>query len=245
MWRQCALVSPWLQLNFWVRNATTARVLGLRKVRIMGEDDYDNATNFVRDHCAHGIELAACGQQAILAAFEVAAGVEMNSAVPAFKLEKMSLRRELALQHGVEDDTHEDCEAFDGPPSNIWYFTLPPLREWRRWDDLIINEDHKLWVSRTTSHLALAKAISARTKILEPNEAMSVEIVLSGGAKARKYRVKRLADSLALAHAFQVKPKKKSLPLREFRCISNIVKKEKIWILRLLLMGLGSPTYSL
>ncbi|CAJ1346723.1 unnamed protein product, partial [Effrenium voratum] len=81
----------------------------------------------------------------------------------------------------------------------------------------------KLKVGSETSVMPLAKAIAARTKLLPEDGVLLVETSLTGDKDRKRLRAAHLANAVARAYAWQVRPVDPSKPVRRFRCAARVL----------------------
>ncbi|CAE7368040.1 unnamed protein product, partial [Symbiodinium pilosum] len=101
----------------------------------------------------------------------------------------------------------------DLPESDNW-LDSSALDQW--------NSAEKLKVGNNTSIMPLAKAIISHTKPMPQHGVLLVETVLRGDRDQKRLRVSHLANAVARAHAWQVRPVDESLPTRPFDCAARI-----------------------
>ncbi|CAK9026970.1 unnamed protein product [Durusdinium trenchii] len=96
--------------------------------------------------------------------------------------------------------------------------------EKERWLDVSVQKswpsaaEDKLRVANNTTVMPLAKAVAARQKALPEGGALLLETTLLGTQDQKRLRVSHLAQAVARAYAWQVRPVDPSLPVRLFHC---------------------------
>eukprot|EP00439_Symbiodinium_sp_Y106_P079656 s611_g18.t1 len=165
-------------------------------------------------------EILAVGQKGTFTAMELLAALRRKGeqrVVPRVRLTKVDTATvEAATKHR---------QTFRIQGYNHYRLALPSSEKWldvsalSRWDSA---ESDKLLVGNNTSVMPLAKAIAGRVKPLPENQVLLVETVLRGDRDQKRLRVSHLANAVARASAWQVRPVDVTKPTRPFDCAVRI-----------------------
>lgn len=164
-----------------------------------------------------GVEFLSVGQLGIYVALRAIASLERDSRVPSF-----TFAGEDTIE-GLRADVHVDENgARMRRRGRSYCLTLPPAEQWVDASARRAADCPPLLVGNATPIQQLAKAFVARTKAAPEGGMVTVETSLLGDAKRRLLRIAHMAQSIALAHHWQLSPREPQLSTRLFTCAAKL-----------------------
>lgn len=164
---------------------------------------------------SRGIEILTVGQLGIATAFTVVAALKFSARVPAFTLagEETLADLKASVRHDKVGNRYRER-------GRSFCLALPPVDEWI--PQIVRDEDRTLLVGNKTRIQSLAKAITTRSGIVPEGKAIALETVMLGDEKLRRLRIAHMAQSVALAHHWQLAPRDACSSTRPFKCTAEI-----------------------
>mmetsp|Transcript_47067 Transcript_47067/g.132754 ORF Transcript_47067/g.132754 Transcript_47067/m.132754 type:complete len:288 (-) Transcript_47067:43-906(-) len=160
------------------------------------------------------IDVLAVGQSGVFTALRAIAELKSPAPAPASPTFKLT-----PLDPG--DVRPHAREGYTIAGHNNYRLALLAVGSWEaksKW-----QADSKLLVGNRTVVMPLAKAVAARVKLLPEGRSVLVETAILGNEQPRNLRVARLANAVARAYEWQVRPVDASRPTRPFRCSARLV----------------------
>lgn len=164
---------------------------------------------------SRGIEILTVGQLGIAIAFTVVAALKFSSRVPAFTLAGEETLADLKASVRYDKDGNRYRER-----GRSFCLALPPVDEWI--PQMVRDEDRTLLVGNKTRIQSLAKAITTRAGMAPEGQGIALETVMQGDEKLRRLRIAHMAQSVALAHHWQLAPRDARSLIRPFKCTAEI-----------------------